>query len=921
MKNRIYPLSLLVLATFAIWASAQHWNILMPSFKLDAQKDRMKKMSLAQTIEGRFEQEFLMTRDPATNTIPRERLLTAYRIAQEKRALMALAERAIPIYWQERGPNNVGGRTRGLIFDANDPTGHTVWAAGVAGGLWRTTNIQVAAPTWILVDDFFANLAIMTIAQDPSNANRMYFGTGEENLNFGDPVRGLGIWRSMDGGVNWARLPGAFANVYKIVIANDGTVYAGTDAGLQISTDGINFLPVAQVTGFVPDVEIAANGDVFATQLGGNIFRLQAGTWIALNSPNFPAGFRRIEIACAPSNALTLYASFGKAAAPNQGICQGVFLSTDGGGTWQTQTVPPAYGGQAWYNFAMSVDPNNASRLFLGGQGLSVSGDMGSTWTQVMGVHADHHTVTFRQGNSNEIVFSNDGGVYYCTNGTNANPTLAARNNLYNVTQFYTNAIHPNSGSNYMLGGTQDNGTPQFNAAGISSTIEAPGTGGDGAYCFIDQDNPMIQVAASQNRRFYASNNGGSSFNTVISSKAATLFITPAEYDDANDILYLSDNVDTLGRLSGVGAANTFVLERVAAFGGQQASAIAVSPNTPNRLFVGTTGGRVVRIDNAHLGTFTANVLSSPRNANISCILVEPGNDNHLIATFSNYGAAGQVFESTDGGTMWTNLTNDLPDMPVRWAMFHPFDEDKVLLATELGVWSTDDLDGVNTEWWPSNNFGLANVRVDMLQYRPSDHLVAAATHGRGMFTTDYFTLLNTCLPSLNISGAVMPGIYMAEDFIVSDGVIAPSKKVIYHAGNRIQLTPGFHAQRGSDFWALIEACGIGPTPNDAQDPSNLMNRTHDQKIISSTSLALLCSPNPVTYQLRVEFDLPTDGVYSLYVRDIQGKLVESLASQENRAAGHYQVELNAINYHAGIYVISLQSSTGAISKQFVVSR
>jgi len=383
----------------------------------------------------------------------------------------------------------------------------------------------------------------------------------------------------------------------------------------------------------------------------------------------------------------------------------------------------------------------------------------------------------------------------------------------------------------------------------------------------------------------------------------------------------LSDNVDTLGRLSGVGAANTFVLERVAAFGGQQASAIAVSPNTPNRLFVGTTGGRVVRIDNAHLGTFTANVLSSPRNANISCILVEPGNDNHLIATFSNYGAAGQVFESTDGGTMWTNLTNDLPDMPVRWAMFHPFDEDKVLLATELGVWSTDDLDGVNTEWWPSNNFGLANVRVDMLQYRPSDHLVAAATHGRGMFTTDYFTLLNTCLPSLNISGAVMPGIYMAEDFIVSDGVIAPSKKVIYHAGNRIQLTPGFHAQRGSDFWALIEACGIGPTPNDAQDPSNLMNRTHDQKIISSTSLALLCSPNPVTYQLRVEFDLPTDGVYSLYVRDIQGKLVESLASQENRAAGHYQVELNAINYHAGIYVISLQSSTGAISKQFVVSR
>src|SRR5205085_3892658 len=47
-------------------------------------------------------------------------------------------------------------------------------------------------------------------------------------------------------------------------------------------------------------------------------------------------------------------------------------------------------------------------------------------------------------------------------------------------------------------------------------------------------------------------------------------------------------------------------------------------------------------------------------------------------------------------------------------------------------------LNGGATVWAPSNT-GFANVRVDMLQFRNSDSLVMAATHGRGNFTTDVF--------------------------------------------------------------------------------------------------------------------------------------------------------------------------------------
>jgi hypothetical protein len=66
--------------------------------------------------------------------------------------------------------------------------------------------------------------------------------------------------------------------------------------------------------------------------------------------------------------------------------------------------------------------------------------------------------------------------------------------------------------------------------------------------------------------------------------------------------------------------------------------------------------------------------------------------------------------------------------------MFDPRNNDWALVATELGVWSTDNLNGATTDWTPTNT-GFANVRVDMLQYAEATRVLSAATHGRGLFT------------------------------------------------------------------------------------------------------------------------------------------------------------------------------------------
>jgi hypothetical protein len=76
--------------------------------------------------------------------------------------------------------------------------------------------------------------------------------------------------------------------------------------------------------------------------------------------------------------------------------------------------------------------------------------------------------------------------------------------------------------------------------------------------------------------------------------------------------------------------------------------------------------------------------------------------------------------------------------------MYHPANNNHVMLATETGIWTTDKINAPDVEW-VADNSGLANVRVDMLQLRESDNTIIAATHGRGLAYTTWD--LTTAVP------------------------------------------------------------------------------------------------------------------------------------------------------------------------------
>ncbi|MEQ8471097.1 MAG: PKD domain-containing protein [Marinoscillum sp.] len=710
------------------------------------------------------------TKDPKLGYVPTERRIQAFLQTKDSRTKRQIQTDAIDgVKWVERGPTNVGGRTRALVFDPNDSENKKVWAGSVGGGLWYNNDITQATSQWQNVDDFWVNIAVTSIAFDPSDDDVMYIGTGEGWFN-SDAIRGAGIWKSTDGGSTFSQLSSTdnstFYYVQKIVVASNGDVFAATRNGsVQRSEDGGASWSRVLNSGNVraADLEIAANGDIYAS-LGifssPSVYRTvdNGDNWTDVSPSTISSG--RIELAVAPSASSStastvIYAVKYDGDASGSDDVSWVKRSADGGSNWSDLTIPTdlASGneftrGQAWYDLILCVHPSDEDIVIMGGIDLHRTSDGGTTWTGVSQwyggndkpyVHADQHAIVFRPGNDDEAIFGNDGGVYYSQDvGSSSTPNFSGQNYGYNVTQFYALSMENSAGSNYFIAGAQDNGSQQFNFVGLNPTIEV--TGGDGAFTFIDQDDPDIQITGYTNNNYYISTDGGENFDDLGSPSSDGRFINPADYDDDTNILYAAGEANEMIRYSGIGATVTTTTVSLS-ISNHQISAVTVSPYTDDRVFIGTGSGAIYILDDADATPSLTNISGSvdDESGYVSSIAIG-ATDNELIATLSSYGVT-SVFYSTNGGTSWTSKDESsygLPDMPIRWALFNPNNTNEVLLATETGVWSTDDITQTNPVW-ESSNTELANVRCDMLQIRSADNLVGIATHGRGLFTSDIF--------------------------------------------------------------------------------------------------------------------------------------------------------------------------------------
>ena len=680
---------------------------------------------------GWLKQNFEMTKDLALGYVPYERLA----IAQEytKSLIASRTSNTTAIAWTERGPNNVGGRTRAVFIDRRDATGNTVYAAGVGGGIWKCTNFKSANYSWALITPDLPNIAVTAMAQDPSNLNVMYAGTGEGWFN-SDAIMGNGIYKSVDGGLTWNLLTSTtntanFHFVQDIVITNSGIVFATTRSrfcnnggGIQRSGDGgVTWSRVLGTTGadcstprdlFAADLEISANGDIYAsTGLSGDTEAYRGklykssianganvgtlGTWTEITPPAITGSstWRRIEIGLSPNDNNTIYALCQKAASS---IIGAIMKSTDGGNNWTSMGLPSWCDqgviktdftrSQCWYDLIAAVDPNNSNSLLIGGIDILKSTDGAANWQQITqwasgcsglpNVHADIHNIVYYPNSSSEIIATTDGGIHYSADG---GTNWTNKFNNYNVTQYYACDIHPVQ-TNYFLAGAQDNGTQKFTQPGINTTTNV--RGGDGAFCHIDQTDGQIQVVAVTNNNYTYSRDGGATFSAVPGATSTGFFINPTEYDDVLDVMYTSAASNTYGLITGFSGsgAPTYQVVSLTDLAGKQVTAFKVDPNVTSGGTVWMVGSNssipiFIKVENANTTSPSVITKITPAGFTSGCYVtsidVENGNPNHLLATVSNYGA-NSVLESIDGGNNWANIEGNLPDMPVRWGIFAP---------------------------------------------------------------------------------------------------------------------------------------------------------------------------------------------------------------------------------------------------------
>ncbi len=300
-----------------------------------------------------------------------------YRIKELKKAkqqLQKLAKtnnkitEALP--WIERGPGNVGGRTRGLVVDPDDPSHQTWFVGSVGGGIWKTTD---GGATWVNKTPDLPNLATTVIVMAESNHDVMYAGTGEGFFNL-DAVEGDGIFKSTDRGETWTQLSSTIANsdfniINRIVVDpnNEDIVVAATNNGIYKSTDGGATWTKTYSAGRVQD--LVANplnfNFLYATRNSVGVLKsLDAGdTWF--ESSNGISGVNRLEIDIAPSDTSRLYVSA-------EGSSSKLYMSLDSGENWVEVTDASTnnydwLGGQGWYDNTIAVHPYNENIVFYGG--------------------------------------------------------------------------------------------------------------------------------------------------------------------------------------------------------------------------------------------------------------------------------------------------------------------------------------------------------------------------------------------------------------------------------------------------------------------------------------------------------------------------------------------------------------------------
>lgn len=647
--------------------------------------------------------------------------------------------------WTSVGPSNIAGRS--LCLGLNPLDTNQIWMGSAGSGLWKSTKGGIGSDAWQYVATGFPVISVSSIAIQANNPNILYIGTGEiynyEGADGGIHTRtlrgsrGIGILKSLDGGIHWNLSLDWTLNsqtaIWKIIIhpLDPNIVFAATNVGVYKTIDGGNNwmnvldLPLAMdliIDHSEPNNLYTAIGGINGTHYGVYKSINEGDTWSLVASPNDTLYNGRIMLANYKKNPKRVIAAYS-----DNFKTISMLRSKDGFQNNFYLNIKDVCDHQGWYAKCLHIKDDDSSKIIMGGVDLYL--DSSGTGNQLFNllsrrikIHADFHDIISNPYDPDKIYIATDGGLYRSNDFAQ---TFYSCNEGFVSAQFYTGNISTISGN--LLGGLQDNRSVISNKSNLWKGLHY----GDGTYNYFHPKNDSILYISSQYQNLFKSVDGGFSWKELIKPNVTASFVSPfilhpndpSKIYSGGNHLFISNDSGNTWDTSKLSSTNEYIVALETPFQNKNLIYISTLDLTSRKshLYISQDGG--IQLQSKEEGI--------PERF-IRDICIDPRNSNSLYIALGGTGQPG-VMRSTDAALSWFFPVNQyLPDVPFHSIMVDPFDSDILYAACDFGLYVS--LNKGNS-WYPYNTHSFDLVPVYDIKYSSVENKLILFTHGYGAFS------------------------------------------------------------------------------------------------------------------------------------------------------------------------------------------